>query len=208
MQNNLFNWTSQNWLTIDQIGILVGLLLGILQIILLLVAIFKRKTIRRWLLRNRFPNIGRNDAGKNWHGILFTVSQSQLPCWIIKTKKPQIIGLIASRQSHKNAREIQECAEQLGVRVIPIIEISDPDDTVQSYQKTRQLIKEMRPDESQAIAVDITGGKRPMSMGAFMAAVEAQADTLYISADFDANLKQPDLNTAHILTLSSPEKPA
>jgi hypothetical protein len=52
------------------------------------------------------------------------------------------------------------------------------------------------------IAVDITGGKVTMSLGAFMAAEEAGVQTIYISTEFDVALKAPRMDTAKIISIS------
>jgi len=51
--------------------------------------------------------------------------------------------------------------------------------------------------------VDVTGGKLPMSLGAFMAAEESGADTLYVASEFDPQLKRPDMRTARIRRISA-----
>ena len=47
----------------------------------------------------------------------------------------------------------------------------------------------MRDAEAKEIAVDVTGGKTPMSLGAFMAAEEFAVQTIYITSEFDPSLK-------------------
>ncbi|RMD85019.1 MAG: TIGR02710 family CRISPR-associated protein, partial [Candidatus Dadabacteria bacterium] len=53
-------------------------------------------------------------------------------------------------------------------------------------------------------AVDVTGGKVPMSLGAFMAAEEAGTPSIYVTAEYDARLQRPRAETARVVRLSTP----
>ena len=82
--NNLFHWSDQAWLAIDQVGILTGHMMFLVALGGGALAVTKRSAIRRWLWRNRFPKVGpRGDVQQDWDGLLFTVSNSDLPEWVL-----------------------------------------------------------------------------------------------------------------------------
>ncbi len=204
MQNNLFQWGSDVWLSLDQWGILVGLITGLVNLLAILIAFFKRDSLRRWFIRNRFPNVGELSLDSSLDGLIFTISHCEVPLWMIRNNQPKAIGLIASSASLANAKIIKDEAEKSGVQVLPICEVFNADNPVETMNNTQQLISTMRSNNLLQLGVDITGGKVPMSMGAFMAAEEAQVTTLYVSTDYNQALKKPDVRSSNIITVSRP----
>ncbi|HWO99022.1 MAG TPA: DUF1887 family CARF protein [Methylococcus sp.] len=203
--NELFGWSEATWHLIDQIGILLGLLMGVSWIVGLPLALLKREDIRRWFTRNRFPNVGAElENALRWDALAFTVSHKELPLWVIGTLKPTHIGLIATEASRDTAREIDTYARQRGIDVLTA-HLADPDDPAEARAQTRLILTRLREAGAERIAVDITGGKTPMSLGAFMAAEELGVSSLYVTSDYDAALRRPDMRTAKIHCISKPE---
>ncbi len=201
MTTNLFGWSDQTWQTFDQFGILVGDIMLIISVGGLVYGFWKRNDIRAWLTRNRFPSIGGSPELTRWQGLIFTVSRANVPIWVIEQVRPETIGLLITDSSRSEGDIIRTRAAQQGIRVL-IRHIDNPDDPAEVNQKTRELLKLMQESLIQPIAVDITGGKTPMSLGAFMAAEEASADTLYVTAAYkDSKL---DMTTAKIIAISRP----
>jgi hypothetical protein len=58
----------------------------------------------------------------------------------------------------------------------------------------------MRAEGVRNVAVDVTGGKVPMSLGAFMAAEEAALDSLYVTTAWRDG--KPDASTAKLTRIS------
>ncbi len=201
--NNLFHWQDSTWLLLDQWGILLGLILSLLNIAMLIFAIVKRESLRRWFMKNHFPHVGGDDTDLDWQALLFTVSHIDVPKWMIDKIQPKLVALVASQASYDNAKKIQQYAIQKGIEVLPIREVDDIDNPAETMDEVKLLLKRIKEKELKRCAVDITGGKVPMSMGAFMAAEEMQLDTLYVTTKFDAKLKKPDMTTAKIITISS-----
>lgn len=83
--------------------------------------------------------------------------------------------------------------------------MENPDDPAEARERAQALLHRMRAAGAPRCAVDITGGKTPMSLGAFMAAVEAGVSTLYLASRYDDRLQRPDPHSARIHCISRPE---
>lgn len=206
MTLNPFVWSDDVWLTLDRLGILAGNLMFLFAVGGGLWGFFKREDIRRWFARNRFPHVGAEMAREqHWDALAFTVSHKELPLWVIDACRPAHVGLIATEQSRTAAQEIASFARQNGIQVQNIVYLENPDDPAEALAQTRQVLARLRDAGAEKIAVDITGGKTPMSLGAFMAAEEMGASTLYVSCGFDGKLNRPDTRSAAIVRISRPE---
>lgn len=210
-QHNLFGWSEQTWRIIDQIGILLGGLTSILTLLGLGAAVFayiNRERLRQWFTRNRFPLMPHAAQQETrWDGILFTVSHGETPSWVLETRLPDCITLLATDQSRAAAEQIQAHAQKHHIKVLDPIYVSDANNVEAIKQECKHLISRMRQSGAQKLAVDITGGKTPMSLGAFMAAEEERVESIYVSVSFDDKLKKPDMRTASLTTLSGPVSP-
>jgi len=206
--SSLFGWEDATWLLIDQWGILLGLITAVVTLAGLSVAIIKRNDLRRWLARNRFPDVGGELQEDEWpDGIVFTVSKVETPRFVIGRCRPRMVSLICTRESHAAANEVARAAEEAGITVRGIHEIDDPNRPEETRQVASAMLSTLRESGCRLPAVDLTGGKIPMSLGAFMAAEEHTAISLYVAASFDEALKVPDMRTARILRISKPSTP-
>ncbi|MGR9046362.1 MAG: hypothetical protein ACU83N_13800 [Gammaproteobacteria bacterium] len=193
----LFGWSEQTWLLLDQFGILAGNVMLLISWFVFVVGWIKKDSIRHWLTRNRFPHIGGKPEGLTWQAVIFTVSRYELPCWVIEQLQPERIGLLTTRHSEAVGQRIQAYAAGLGIAVWQRM-IENPDDPNEVYRHAWALFQLL--GQEGRTAVDITGGKVPMSLGAFMAAEEAGIDTLYVSTNFENG--RPDMRTAKIISVS------
>lgn len=201
--DQLFGLSEQAWLSIDQVATLLGMLTSILAPAALLLGALNRDRLRAWLTRNRFPQVGQHPApDARWDAIVFTVSRREVPCWVLETLKPKLIGLVVTAASRAAGEEIAKSAEDLGIHVLPLEEMADPDDPAEAQIKTRRLLEDVAARGMERVGVDVTGGKVPMSLGAFMAAEEALADTLYVTVEYDKST--PRMNTAKVLPIRQP----
>ncbi len=195
----LFGWSESTWLWLDQFGILLGDITLIIGVLGGIWAFAQRDRIRRWLRLNRFPLSGREtDPDETWDALIFTVSRAEIPQWVIDCKQPRAIGLLATEESHADAETLANRARAAGVTVIGPRRIDDPDDPAEAREETTRLIQRLRGMGHPRVGVDITGGKTPMSIGAFIAAQEQGCDSLYVSSRYDRKLKRPDTGTARI----------
>ncbi len=191
MNNDFWTWLGRISDGISLILFLAGL-----------VAYLKRENIRHWLTRNRFPKETGLDNTIQFDALVFTVSKTEVPFWVIEQLKPKHIGLIASQQSLAVAKQIEAFATNHQVETL-IETIQDPDDPAQSRIAAQKLLEDLRKQGCQTVAVELTGGKVTMSLGAFMAAEESGLHSLYVSTEFDSNYK-PIMRTAKILCVSKP----
>lgn len=206
MTGNLFGWSDGVWLFLDQLGILLGNILLVFTYAGIVIGILKRNRIRRWFTRNRFPEVGTHDVGgMAWDGILFTVSHEETPRWVMEQLRPKAVAFIASEQSRSIAEKLRETARDLAIDSALPVQSVDPNDPVQSRHAAASLLAAMRRAGSEKLAVDVTGGKTPMSLGAFMAAEECGAGSLYVASRFDPKLNRPDMRTATLKCISHPE---
>ena len=201
--DQLFGLSQQTWLSIDQSATLLGMLTSVLALAALLLGALNRDRLRAWLTRNRFPQVGQHPApDARWDAIVFTVSRPEVPCWVLETHKPKLIGLVVTAGSRAAGDEIANSARAQGIEVLPSEEMANPDDPAEARTKTRRLLEDVAARGIERAGVDVTGGKVPMSLGAFMAAEEALADTLYVTVEYDKG--KPRMNTAKVLPISKP----
>lgn len=198
-----FGLTDATWLILDRFSMLLGLVTGIITLLALFIGYFNRERLRRWLSRNRFPAIGGSLAeNTRYDGLVFTISKPETPVWVLGQIKPRAVVFVASEQSRGVADALKAAAADVAnALVVTIGTADDPGDT---RLAVRQAIERLNTLGCMSIAVDVTGGKVPMSLGAFMAAEEAGVDSLYVSAGYDQTLNKPDMRTAKIIVVSRP----
>jgi hypothetical protein len=114
------------------------------------------------------------------------------------------VGLIYSEQSRPAAEAIRRFLLERGKPAPEEQVLHNPDDPAESRRKTRYLLDGWRDQGLECLAVDVTGGKTPMSLGAFLAAREGGASTLYVTSEYD-QLRRPNLDTAVVRCISEPE---
>lgn len=187
------------WLWLDRTGIVLGVLTGSTWVIGLSLAFLKPDVIRGWFSRNRFPHIGTSRI-ENVGAIVFTVSNPDVPDWVMQQLKPMAVAFIATEQSRESAERLFRSAERLGIRALMPVILANPDNPAESRDHAAALLVELA--DQGRLAVDVTGGKTPMSLGAFMAAEEFGAKTLYVTCTYlNGRL---DLRSAKIACISQP----
>lgn len=200
--NPLFGWSAQTWLAIDQWGILLGILTSAITLLALVLGVLNHERLRSWLTRNRFPRVGEvADPNARRDAIVFTVSRPEVPVWVIEQLKPTLIGLLFSPGSRAAGLTIEQTAKDRGIDVLTA-EVANADDPGEARRQVARLLADIADRGIRNLAVDITGGKSPMSIGAFMAAEEAQVDSLYVTTEY--NQGRPRMETAKILCISQP----
>ena len=117
--------------------------------------------------------------------------------------KPSVVGFVESDQSMRVAAELTDYAVRNGITVAGREHVTNPDDPAKSRLAVAQVITLVRQQTDGIIAVDVTGGKTPMSIGAFMAAEEHAADTVYATAEYDSTGK-PISNSIRLIPISQP----
>ena len=199
------NLSEPTWLVLDHFGILLGDILMTLTVVGGIIGFIKRNDLRSWLTRNRFPSIGGNPEHTRWQGLVFTVSRIEVPLWVIEQVQPSGIGLLVTVTSRAEGEKIRQRAQQSGISV-SMETLNDPDDPAEAKRKTQDLLRCLQEQGLNEIAVDITGGKTPMSLGAFMAAEESGSDSIYVTTAYKDT--KPDMTTAQIKAISQVLRPA
>lgn len=189
--NNLIEFVSpQLWQYIGQVSDIWGALLGTLGVLASIIGFFKREQIRRYLKRISFSEVGRViPRSQQYELVIFTVSHATVPLMTIAQTQAKRIALIATEGSKAEAEIIQTQAQSEG-RGSKIFIIDDKDDPAEAKATASKAIaywEGIAPDE---IAVDVTGGTTPMSIGAFMAAQQAGVTTIYMKSEYDKEKNQ------------------
>lgn len=187
------------WLWLDRLGIVLGVLTGLTWVVGLSLAFLKPEVVRSWFSRNRFPHIGVSRF-ENVDAIVFTVSHPDVPDWVMQQLRPKAVGFIATEQSRDSALRLKKNAERQHILALEPAILSNPDDPRESRNAAAALLVELA--DHGALSVDVTGGKTPMSLGAFMAAEEFGAKTLYVTCTYQHG--KLDLRTAKIACISQP----
>jgi hypothetical protein len=205
-------WLSPEvWDSLDKFGILLGDLTQVLALAGVVWGFLRREELRRWLARGfnrrRLPPVGFDlERRQQWEAVAFTVSQAEVPIRVLERHLDVgRVGLIFSEQSRPAAEAIRKFLLERGKPPPEEQIVHNADDPSEARRKTRFLLELWRADNLAALAVDVTGGKTPMSLGAFLAAEEAGASTLYVTAEYDPKLRKPDLDTTQIRCISRPE---
>jgi hypothetical protein len=196
---NLFNLSDQTWQLLDQSGILAGNFFMLASLLGAVYGFINRNDLRHWLVRNRFPRIGGELHNRHWQGLIFTVSRAEVPLWVIDQIQPLWVGLLVTQFSAASGEQIKRSLQRQN-RQVMLRYIDNPDDPKEVYGQTRLLIQSLQQHNLDKIAIDITGGKAPMSLGAFMAAEELGADSIYVSTEQQAG--KIDMSSAKIIAIA------
>lgn len=190
---------------LDNAGILLGYLLACFSIGLGTVALLRRQDIghrlRQWLKKSRFENVGEQFDGKVT-AIVIPVSHVHQPEWIIRWLTPKYVAFLYTAFPDSQ-KAVLELLERFGkdVTFFPNKEmiarsefmVEDADDPSESKKRTHFFLQHFLElgvprDE---IFVDTTGGKVPMSIGAFQAAEEVGVSSVYVVGNVKGIIKDP-----------------
>ncbi|RMG30991.1 MAG: DUF1887 family protein [Gammaproteobacteria bacterium] len=196
------------WNTLDRFGILFGDVALLLSFAVAIIAWVRREHIRRWFVRNRYPHsVGQQIHFSDWDGMVFTFSRPELPQWLLEKVQPRACVFLASEQSEDKARQlVQQLRSRLPDMQCSIERIQDADDTGEVKRKATEALQWLAKQGARHRVVDVTGGKVPMSIGAFMAAEEAGIPAIYVTSEYDSKLKRIRPNTQRPLLLTSTER--
>jgi hypothetical protein len=204
-------WFSQDtWDALDKFGILLGDLMLALTLAGAVIGFLRREDILRSLIRGisrvRQPTVSFDPVEREtWDAIAFTVSHAEVPIRVLdRHLEAGRVGLLFSEQSRPAADAIKRFLLERGKPAPEEQVLHNPDDPAEARRKALYLLDGWRGAGLARLAVDVTGGKTPMSLGAFLAAREAGASTLYVTSDYD-KLRKPDLDTAVVRCISHPD---
>ncbi|MFQ5652960.1 MAG: hypothetical protein ACE5IY_23780 [bacterium] len=181
-------------LRLDNAGIVLGYILSCLTVAIAPLAWLRRTDIRRWFYRTNFDKVG----------LPFDVPEAQVACtvipvsnadqpeWILTWLKPQRVSFLYTAFSRKVAAELARKFSQAphNIRFFPDadaigqsqLELGSADDLQESKRIAGDFLRRYLEQGigKDVIFVDTTGGKVPMSIGAFQAAEELGISSFYV----------------------------
>jgi len=191
------NAVSNSWITsFDKAGIILGYLWTCLTMGIAVYAFIRRQRIAQWFKKTQFSGTGEelDIIAEKVDAIVIPVSIRNQPEWIIRHLKPKVVAFLYTDRSKDVASSLAEDFKGT-IEFIPSVEdinkgqylIVNPDDPLETKEKTRVFIRMFKAKGIHAnkIFVDTTGGKVPMSIGAFQAAEEEGVSSIYIVGGVD-----------------------
>lgn len=151
-----------------------------------------RSVVRSQTARPRSIDVGQDEAFTVPRaGIVYTLGgQTATLDYSFKNQMPQRVGLVCAEEP-----ELRGIAEAWaakcglapgGVRVWPVSNVANVQASADGAEAlARWMLNDLGLPASDVV-IDVTGGKKTMSIGAFLAADKLGLDTQYVSSDFDA----------------------
>lgn len=172
------------WTAIDRASMVVGLLLGLAAV----VGLFNLRWIRARFFGNSFRHVGGDPELSQLEGIVFTLSsQSDTALLTLEKARPgHVVPLSPKPELREDVRRV---CERLGLKyheMVDAVDVHSVDGWRNLTARALQLLAAQGVPASQ-IGVDLTGGTKPMSLGAFMAAEEAKVRSVYVATDRGAD---------------------
>ncbi|WP_141266346.1 hypothetical protein [Thermodesulfovibrio sp. Kuro-1] len=191
---------------IHSLTILVEYLKTSIELTFIFIAVKNWKPIYRWILGKReFRGTGDEftfpkDKVK---AIIIPVSRREQPEWIIRHLEPKYVAFLYTGERKKHVIELINLFSDKVHFVHTLKEIeqgkdmlSDPDNPNETKEIVKKFIEGFIAQgiKEENIFVDTTGGKVPMSIGAFQAAEEMGVSSIYIvGKGNNGNIKEPTL---------------
>jgi len=143
-----------------------------------------------------------NLVGK-YKGIIFTTGFSPEPLILtITALKPKKVYFLYTRESEKHLdRIVEDCKLRPSQYDKAVIERSDGSDV---YEKIKEIWNAWKSENIRKIAIDITGGTKPMVGGSAIAASILNAGLLYVDSKYGWILGKSEPGTERIVKLDNP----
>lgn len=179
---------------VDDAGIVLGYLVSGFAAAVAILSIPLLRELAHWL-RTRdgrsFPGIGDDAFAMRGQieGIVIPVSRYEQPAWILRHLEPEVVAFLYTSWSRDQALRL---AEEFGTRAVfsPSREeiertemmLDRPHDPVAAKKLVERFLRRFREQgiPRERTFVDTTGGTAPMSIGAFLAAEETGASSIYV----------------------------
>lgn len=184
----------------------VGYLWYCATIALALVVWMKRFEIRRWFRKTHFEHVGElfDVREENVTAVVIPVSRREQPEWIIRWLRPRYIALLYTEKTMLEAKNLLLDFSSDDMQFIPNqmsidnkeYMLDNPDDPKEARRLAKIFIQQFiaKGVPLRQIFVDTTGGKVPMSIGAFQAAEEMNVSSVYISGNLpNGHIEDPKI---------------
>ncbi|OFC30311.1 Card1-like endonuclease domain-containing protein [Acidithiobacillus caldus] len=193
------SWSDMFWEYLDHVATILDILVGGIALwgVFLPTSFWNRM---RKYLRGNVHQGGEEVDTIAADGVIFTVSKKETPIWTMMKVRPNRVHLIGSRQTMEAVNSIKEFAHTANI-TISEAELNDADDVAEARQLVSHAINQLQQHGCKRIVIDVTGGKTPMSIGAFQAGDEANLPVIYVTAPFDQKLRHADLDRARIYVI-------
>lgn len=176
-----------------------------IEVTLIFLAIKNWKSIYRWILKRKaFTGTGEEFIfpKEKVRAIVIPVSRVEQPEWIIRHLEPEYVAFLYTEQSKNHAAELIKLFSDKVHFMHTLMEIEagkdmikDPNDPREAKVLTAKFLEYFKLNgiEEENIFVDTTGGKVPMSIGAFQAAEEMGVSSIYIVGRANGLIKDPQI---------------
>lgn len=187
---NLFSLSSEFWNFIGQLEIVLNfvvLLIGVL------IAFFKRKQFINWILKgDTRPETLSSSIAPDFieklntcQGLVLILSRYEQMWWLVDKVSPEYVTIIASRTEEfkNNAQKFQSELDKKNLKT-QLFFIDDINSIEESYSVTKQAIDGLKKFDVANLILDVTGGTKPMGIGAYKAGKELEIKVSYVSVPF------------------------
>lgn len=141
------------------------------------------------------------DSRRGFRGMVFLISRPDQALWIMGHHNVGAIGIVYTEQSKESAETVRKYAVAQKIHVSAQNQLNDPESVMECLRIVRSQLNGFGDDaDPSGLAVDVTGGKTPMSLGAFMAANEFHVEAVYLSHHVEGKTTIPD----RLITMSRP----
>ena len=194
----MVHFLPESWFpSMHHVGIVSEYIKTAIELTAIIITLFKWKDIRRWFIR-KFRHKEFEGTGDEFpvseervHGIVIPISRFEQPAWIIHHLRPRHAALLYTNFHQSRDAAVELIRTFSGQVLFNLTEddiknnkdiITDAEDPIITKELTHRAIRHMLALglNSKNIFVDTTGGRVPMSIGAFQAAEEAGVSSIYI----------------------------
>lgn len=192
---NILGVSSYVWQYLSQMEMLLSLMT---MLIAFLIAFHKRKAFWRWIFKsNQRPNNHDEvfhedfiDEAEGCQGLVLILGRIDQMMWLVEQLNPTYIHAISTKTEayRKAAVDFQESLIANGKDVqLSLVDTADNKNEISNT--VIQAVERLKKHGLDRIIVDVTGGTKPMGIGAYEAAKLSGAVASYISTPFEKTAK-------------------
>lgn len=175
---------------LDAVTILLGAFLTFISIAGLLFSLLSYPQIRAFLSRGTKDALDIRDqeiSGTHWDAIIFLLGNAEIPAFHMRDTGVDVdaVGLVVTEKSQTEVLDtVRAVAAECRVSIRATELVADHESATLSFDLVMHMLHRLREEGADKIAVDVTGGTKPMSIGAFNAAVQSNVAVIYTASDY------------------------